>query len=89
LVTALVPRMEEVSRRLLSLGVDTKHQYMRDCSGLGEGSESFPRAVQAEREVLHLPAYPELNDATIDSVAERVLRVVRELGVERPPAARA
>jgi len=83
LVTALFPRMEEVSRRLLQLGVDTKHHYMRDCSRLLEGRPSFPAAAQAEEEVLHLPAYPELSAAQIDAIADRVRRVVDELGVAR------
>jgi len=83
LVTALMPRMEEVAGRLLQIGVDTKHHYMRDCSRLLDGAEPFPRAVQAEREVLHLPAYPELSDSQIDVVADRVSRVVTELGIQR------
>jgi dTDP-4-amino-4,6-dideoxygalactose transaminase len=80
LVTALFPRMEEVSRRLLKLGVDSKHHYMRDCTAIGEHGGSFANAERAEREVLHLPAYPELNDTSIDWIAERVRRVVEELG---------
>ena len=86
LVTALFSKMGEVSRRLLQLGVDTKHHYMRDCTAIGEHGGSFPNAEQAEREVLHLPAYPELSDARIDWIAERVRRVVSEVGVawDRP-----
>jgi dTDP-4-amino-4,6-dideoxygalactose transaminase len=83
LVTALVPQMERVAHRLLQRGVDSKHHYMRDCTGLGDGGGSFPYAVKAEREVLHLPAYPELSEATIDSIADRVSEVVAELGVGR------
>jgi dTDP-4-amino-4,6-dideoxygalactose transaminase len=81
LVTAVVPRMEELCRRLLELGVDTKHHYMRDCTSIGDGGGSFPNAARAEREVLHLPAYPELSDAQIDRVAQRVARAVTELGI--------
>jgi dTDP-4-amino-4,6-dideoxygalactose transaminase len=77
LVTALVPEMIEVSRRLLRLGVDTKHHYMRDCTGIGKGGGAFPNAVRAEAEVLHLPAYPEIDDDTIDWIADRVRRAVR------------
>ncbi len=80
LITALFPRMQEVSRRLLQLGVDSKHHYMRDCTSIGEHGGSFPNAVRAEREVLHLPAYPELSEARIDWIADRVRRVVREIG---------
>jgi len=78
LVTALMPEMQKVSHRLLELGVDTKHHYMRDCTGIGDGGGEFPLAAQAEREVLHLPAYPELDDARIDWIAERVRRAVQE-----------
>ena len=80
LVTALFPKMEEVARRLLKLGVDSKHHYMRDCTAIGEHGGSFPNAAVAEREVLHLPAYPELSDARIDWIADRVRRVVTDLG---------
>ena len=78
LVTALMPEMQKVSRRLLRLGVDTKHHYMRDCTGIGDGGGDFPLAAQAEREVLHLPAYPELSDERIDWIADRVRRAMLE-----------
>lgn len=80
LVTALFPQMRAMARRLLELGVDTKHHYMRDCSALLDGGGSFPKAAQAEREILHLPAYPEISDAKIDWIAERVQRAVDEIG---------
>jgi perosamine synthetase len=78
LVTALMPEMPRVSRRLLRLGVDTKHHYMRDCTGIGDAGGEFPLAAQAEREVLHLPAYPDLSDERIDWIADRVRRAVLE-----------
>jgi len=81
LVTGLFAKMDEVSRRLLRLGVDTKHHYMRDCTSISAHGGSFPNAVRAEREVLHLPAYPELSDARIDWIAGRVRRVVEGLAV--------
>lgn len=84
LVTALMPRMQEVSKRLLELGVDTKHHYMRDCTAIGDAGGSFPRAAQAEREVLHLPAYPELDPSRIDWIADRIRRAVNELGALPP-----
>ena len=34
LVTALFENMRQVPRALLQKGVDTKHLYMRDCSGM-------------------------------------------------------
>lgn len=84
LVTSLVPQLSEVSARLLRAGVDTKHLYMRDCSRLFGDSEAFPNAARAEREALHLPAYRELSDGQIDTVAESVSRVLGELGMARP-----
>jgi dTDP-4-amino-4,6-dideoxygalactose transaminase len=65
-----------VAHRLLRLGVDTKHHYMRDCTGIGAAGGSFPHAARAEREVLHLPAYPELSDGQIDRIAEAVRSVL-------------
>ncbi len=79
LVTALMPRLHEVATRLLELGVDSKHHYMRDCTNIGDGGGSFPNAARAEREVLHLPAYPELSSKQIDWIADRVRRAVTEL----------
>ena len=80
LVTALFPQMHVMARRLLELGVDTKHHYMRDCSALLDDGRTFPRAAQAEREILHLPAYPEISDSKIDWIAERVQQAVDEIG---------
>ena len=83
LVTALFPQMQAMAQRLLELGVDTKHHYMRDCSALLEDGGSFPRAAQAEREILHLPAYPEISDSKIDWIAERVQQAVDEVGADK------
>jgi dTDP-4-amino-4,6-dideoxygalactose transaminase len=83
LVTALFPRMLQLSRGLLRLGVDTKHHYMRDCSGITPDDGEFPLAARAEREVLHLPAYPELSDTQIDRIAEKVLLAVETVGTVR------
>jgi len=82
LVTALFPRMPEMARQLLQRGVDTKHQYMRDCAALLEGVGEFPNAARAEREALHLPAYPQLTTAQIDSIAERVKDALDALGTD-------
>ncbi len=79
LVTALFENMRQVSRALLQKGVDTKHLYMRDCSGMFEGEAPFPNAARAEREILHLPAYPQLSTAQIDSIATKTRQVVTAL----------
>ena len=81
LVTALFDRMQEVAAALLQHGVDTKHHYMRDCSGMFEGEATFPNAARAEREVLHLPAYPQLSSNQIDEIARKTRQVVLSLGV--------
>jgi dTDP-4-amino-4,6-dideoxygalactose transaminase len=82
LVTALFPRMPEMAQELLQRGVDTKHQYMRDCADLLEGAGEFPNAARAEREALHLPAYPQLSTAQIDSIAEKVKEALNALGTD-------
>jgi dTDP-4-amino-4,6-dideoxygalactose transaminase len=79
LVTALFENMQEVSRGLLRLGVDTKHHYMRDCTGMFEGSVPFSNAARAEREILHLPAYPQLSTTQIDEIATKTRQVVTSL----------
>jgi dTDP-4-amino-4,6-dideoxygalactose transaminase len=85
LVTALFPKMEQMSRALLKLGVDTKHHYMRDCSGLLDTAESFPNAARAEREGLHIPTFPQLRDDQIDWIATKVRQAVEQVGVARRP----
>jgi perosamine synthetase len=76
LVTALVPSLREVADRLLRCGIDTKHHYMRDCSGMFPTVGNFPNAARAEREVLHLPAYPEMSSAQVDRVAAKIAAVL-------------
>jgi dTDP-4-amino-4,6-dideoxygalactose transaminase len=79
LVTALVPDIPEVSKRLLKAGIDTKYLYMRDCSGIFETGESFPNAARAERQVLHIPAHPHLDGSDIDQIAAKVGQVMSSL----------
>jgi dTDP-4-amino-4,6-dideoxygalactose transaminase len=87
LCTALVPDLTRAVRRLLDLGVDTKHHYMSDCARLfAEGRH--PCAAQAEREVLHVPAYPELAPAEIERVVGALASVAGELGPGPIPASR-
>ena len=75
LVTALVPTLGPFSEKLLKVGVDTKHLYMRDCSRMFDGSELFPNAARAEREVLHIPAHPHMSIAQIDAMSEKIRAV--------------
>ena len=83
LVTTLVPRLHELSAKLLRAGVDSKHHYMRDCAAIFEAADEFPNAARAEEEILHLPAYPELSSAQIDTVAEKMLAAVSSLAAPR------
>jgi dTDP-4-amino-4,6-dideoxygalactose transaminase len=83
LVTALVPQMANVVAQLLRAGIDSKHQYMRDCSGMFDTNESHANAARAEREVLHLPAHPEMSAAQIDSAVARISAVISDLGISR------
>lgn len=80
LATVLASRHKELARALLKRGVDTKHHYMRDCSRMFEGEQTFPNAARAEREVLHLPAFPEMSDNQIDRVANAVIEAIAEVG---------
>ena len=76
LVTVLANKLSEFTAALLRRGVDSKHLYMRDCSRMFEGERPFPNAARAEKEVLHLPAYPEMSDSDIDRVAGAVIDAV-------------
>lgn len=83
LVTALVPKLQAIADQLLRSGVDTKHHYMRDCSGMFDTGGTFPNAARAEREVLHLPAHPELSPAQIDAAASKIAAIIKWLGVSK------
>ena len=72
LVTAMTEELHALAARLLRVGVDTKHLYMRDCSGMFEGAGDFPNAVAAEKEVLHIPAHPHLSLDDIDVLAGKI-----------------
>jgi len=72
LVTVLTDELSTLASRLLRAGVDTKHLYMRDCSGMFEGAGDFPNALRAEKEVLHIPAHPHLSLADVDVLAAKV-----------------
>jgi perosamine synthetase len=81
LVTVLANDLPELVAALLKKGIDTKHLYMRDCSRMFDGQQSFPNAARAEKEVLHLPAYPEMSNDQIDRVAIAVGEAISELGL--------
>lgn len=80
LVSVLASNLSALAGALLKKGVDTKHLYMRDCSHMFEGERPFPNAARAEKEVLHLPAYPEMSKADVDRVARAVEDSLVELG---------
>jgi perosamine synthetase len=81
LVTVLASKLKQLAAALLRKGIDTKHLYMRDCSRMFDGEKAFPNAARAEREVLHLPAFPEMSDRQIDRVASAVSDAIVEVGL--------
>lgn len=80
LMTVLASGLKQLAAALLKKGVDTKRLYMRDCSRMFEGERAFPNAKRAEKEVLHLPAFPEMTDRQIDQVAKAVMDSLAEVG---------
>ncbi len=76
LVTAMTDELHALAARLLRVGVDTKHLYMRDCSGMFDGAGDFPNAIAAEKEVLHIPAHPHLSINDIDVLAAKIRGVL-------------
>ncbi|MBW2236688.1 MAG: aminotransferase class I/II-fold pyridoxal phosphate-dependent enzyme [Deltaproteobacteria bacterium] len=76
LSAALFEDMPRVARELLARGIDTKRDYMRDCSALLDQPGHFPVAVRADRQVLHLPAHPELSEQDMDRIAAAVADVL-------------
>ena len=82
LLTGRFGKMPEVARRLLKLGVDTKRDYMRDCCAALEMEEKLPIAARLEREVLHIPAFPELSDRQVDRIAAAVSKALDETGAK-------
>jgi dTDP-4-amino-4,6-dideoxygalactose transaminase len=82
LVSVLASRLSELAAALLKKGIDSKHLYMRDCSRMFDGQQPFPNAARAEKEVLHIPAYPEMSAADVDRVAKAVGEALAELGAD-------
>jgi len=80
LATVLADDLPALVAALLKRGIDSKHLYMRDCSRMFEGEQPFPNAARAEREVLHVPAYPEMSDAAVDRVANAVDQALSDIG---------
>ena len=80
LTTVLAERLGDLTAAMLKKGIDSKHLYMRDCSRMFEGERPFPNAARAEREVMHLPAFPELSPGDVDRVARAAKDSLAELG---------
>jgi dTDP-4-amino-4,6-dideoxygalactose transaminase len=49
-----------------------------------ETGGTFPNAARAEREVLHLPAHPEMSLSQIDTAASKIAAVITTLGLSGP-----
>lgn len=77
LFSILVKNKEKMASHLLKHGVDSKRNYMRDCSQLfskeGEQINIYPNAARLDNELLHLPCYPELSRSDISAIALKVL----------------
>ena len=76
LVTVMTGDLHAMAAKLLRVGVDSKHLYMRDCSGMFDGAGDFPNAFNAEKEVLHVPAHPHLSLRDIDVLAAKIQSVL-------------
>jgi dTDP-4-amino-4,6-dideoxygalactose transaminase len=46
-----------------------------------EEPASLPHAARVDREVLHVPAFPDLTEAEVDRVADALEAVVDEMGL--------
>ena len=84
LVTGLFATRHAVADALLRAGIDTKSDYMQDCNRIFPSGDDCPKAVRAEREVLHLPAFAQLSPSQIDRVAHAVRRVLDDAGIAIP-----
>jgi dTDP-4-amino-4,6-dideoxygalactose transaminase len=77
--TVRVANRDEVRKRLTDLGVSTAIYYplplhLQECfSDLGYTVGDFPHSEAAAREVLSLPVEPGLSNATVATVADRLL----------------
>ena len=80
LLTARFLSADAAAKKLLLQGVDCKHHYMRDCSALLEETAVFPKAAQAQEQVLHLPAYPGMSEKQ----QQQVVRAVKQLAKTAP-----
>ncbi len=72
-----VKNKELLASKLLKQGVDTKRDYMRDCSELfikdKDQKSYFKNAQSLDKEVLHLPCYPELKESDLKYISETVI----------------
>jgi len=73
LFSVLVKNKEKFASKLLTRGVDSKRNYMRDCSQLFEQKNHYPNAAQVDQELLHLPSYPELSESDLSFISQHLL----------------
>ncbi|MHC4153419.1 MAG: DegT/DnrJ/EryC1/StrS family aminotransferase [Planctomycetota bacterium] len=77
-----VPNRDELAAHLKQKGIGCAIYYpiplhMNHCFGdMGHEKDDFPEAENAAKEVLALPAYPELTDAMKDYVAETLVAFI-------------
>jgi len=75
-----VAHREKVARHLFKHGIDTSIGYMRNCSSApifqGRVEGDCPNASAVEREILHIPVHPNLNQKALTHLVESVRRAV-------------
>ncbi len=82
----LRPDRHRYAAQLRRLGVDVSPGYMSDCSslpGFGGKPGTCPAAAAVERDILHLPLYPDLSSRDIGKIAAAVAEADRTMGADR------
>ena len=77
LFSVLVKNKEKIAAQLLTKAVDTKRNYMRDCSVLFSHTH-YPNAAKLDSELLHLPCYPELKQADLSIISQQLLDCLKQ-----------
>jgi perosamine synthetase len=75
LFSILVKNKEKIASILLTKGIDTKRNYMRDCSQIFKKG-GYPNAARVDQELLHIPCYPELSEQDLSTISQQLLLFV-------------
>jgi dTDP-4-amino-4,6-dideoxygalactose transaminase len=77
----LVPKRQQFRRRLRKRGIDTSQGYLNDCSGLkifDRFRTNSPSARRLEKEIVHIPIYPDLSFPELEYIAQVVKDALEE-----------